>query len=24
MCARVNAPLAKHPFRSIINPLSRL
>ena len=24
MCARVNAPLSKHPFRSIIDPLSHL
>jgi hypothetical protein len=24
MVARVDAPLAKHPFRSIIEPLSRL
>ena len=24
MCARVNAPLSQHPFRSIIDPLSHL
>ena len=24
MCARVNAPLSEHPFRAIIDPLSRL